>query len=144
MKEALKNIKDNPFLFMKLTVKRAFRQWFASNSNSIYALKEANSFYYQNGDYGILFLKALFMLLQVFVITFAGIGIFFDCLLSKNNIFSPVLLSIAASTFISSIFMTASRYQIPVLGLLFIYTALGIRAVFLMLSKRKMNLQGGL
>ena len=136
-RKALSNIKENPLLFIRLSARRLLRQWLASNANSIYAFRETTGSYITNKDYGIFLLKVFFILLQVCMIIFACLGIFFDFRADKKNLFSPVFLSILYLSIINSIFMTQPRYQIPVLGLLFIYTALGYQRMVLRPSKRQ-------
>ena len=137
--KALKNIKSNPVLFIKLSVKRFFRQWLASNGNSFYALRGATGSYLVDKNYSIFFAKLFLALLQICIIAFGCLGMLIDFNSDRKNFFSPVLLSIIYSSFINSIFMTSPRYQIPVLGLLFIYSAIGSQQVFLKFSRRQGN-----
>ncbi|MDD4979747.1 MAG: glycosyltransferase family 39 protein [Candidatus Omnitrophica bacterium] len=142
-RKALNNIKNNPLLFIKLSVKRLFRQWLASNGNSLYPLRGKISDYFISKDYGLFLIKISLAILQICIIVFGCLGIFVDFSSNKMNIFSPLFLSIFYSSIINSIFMTQPRYQIPVLGLLFIYTALGSHWVFLKLSKTRNFLRIG-
>jgi 4-amino-4-deoxy-L-arabinose transferase-like glycosyltransferase len=138
MKKAITNIKDNPLLFVSLFIKRFFRQWVASNGNSFYILSGATSDYLLSKNYSILFIKIFLFFLQMYIIIFACIGILVDYASNKKNLFSPLFLSIFYLSIINSIFMTQPRYQIPVLGLLLIYTVLGSRWIFLRLYNSKM------
>lgn len=133
MKKAITNIKDNPLLFVSLSIKRLFRQWVASNGNSFYILNGSTSDYLLNKNYSIFLIKVFLFFLQMYVIVFACIGILVDFVSNKKNLLSPLFLSIIYSSIINSIFMTQPRYQIPVLGLLLIYTVLGNRWIFLRL-----------
>ncbi|MDP3732557.1 MAG: glycosyltransferase family 39 protein [Candidatus Omnitrophota bacterium] len=133
--KALMNIKSNPVLFIKLSVKRFFRQWLASNGNSFYALRGATGSYLLDKHYSIFFAKLFLALLQICIIVFGCLGIIIDFNSDRKNFFSPVLLSIIYASFINSIFMTSPRYQIPVLGLLFIYTVLGTQWAFSMVQE---------
>ena len=137
MKKAINNIKDKPLLFIKLSIKRFFRQWLASNGNSFYALRGTTGSYLLDKNYGIFFIKLFLVLLQIYIIIFGCLGMLIDFNSDRKNFFSPIFLSIFYSAIINSIFMTQPRYQIPVLGLLFIYTVLGTQWAFLKLSKTK-------
>lgn len=130
MHKAIANIKNNPLLFTKLSVKRFFRQWFASNGNSFYALRGTIGSYFLSKNYGIFFIKLFLALLQIYIIVFGCIGMVVDFSSNRKNIFSPVFLTIFYASIISSIFMTQPRYQIPVLGILFIYIVLGSQRAF--------------
>lgn len=132
--KATSNIINNPLLFIKLSIKRFFRQWLASNGNSFYILSGATNDYLLSKNYSIFLIKVFLFFLQVYVIVFACIGILVDYASNKKNIFSPIFLTILYSTIINSIFMTQPRYQIPILGLLLIYTVLGSHWAFLKLS----------
>lgn len=136
-RKALNNIRSKPLLFFKLSAKRFFRQWFSSNGNSFYMLRGTIGSYLLNKNYGILFTKILLALFQAYIILFGCLGILTEFNSQKKNIFSPILLSILYSSIINSIFITEARYQIPVLGLLFIYAAVGSRWAFLRISKTK-------
>ena len=130
MRKAIVNIKNNPLLFTRLSVKRFFRQWFASNGNSFYALRGSVGSYFSGRNYGILLIKLFLALLQIYIIVFGCIGMVVDFSSKRKNIFSPVFLTIFYASIMNSIFMTQPRYQIPVLGILFIYTILGSQRVF--------------
>src|SRR3989338_6568609 len=123
--KAMMNIKNNPGLFVWLSAKRFFRQWLSSNANSIYVLRYSNSDYLRSGNYAVFSVKLLLILMHIYVVAFGCLGILVDIGLKLKNIFSPVLLTILCSIFINSLFITQPRYQIPVLGLLLIYTAFG-------------------
>lgn len=135
--KARMNIKNNPGLFVWLSAKRFFRQWLSSNANSIYVLKYSNSDYLRSGNYAVFFVKLLLILMHIYVVAFGCLGMLVDIGLKLKNIFSPVLLTILYSIFINSLFITQPRYQIPVLGLLLIYTAFGSFWAFDRLTKKR-------
>ena len=137
MHKALNNIRNNPPLFLRLCTKRLFRQWFASNGNSFYALRSKAVDSLVNRDYGSFSIKLFLLILQLCVIIFGLMGIFSSIKSDRKNIFSPLFISICYSVAINSIFMTQPRYQIPVLGLLFIYTASGVHWAFSKVSNSK-------
>lgn len=135
--KAMMNIKNNPGLFVWLSAKRFFRQWLASNTNSIYVLKYSNSDYLRSGNYAIFSVKLFLILMHIYVVAFGCLGILVDIGLKLKNIFSPVLLTILYSGFINSLFITQPRYQIPVFGLLLIYTAFGSSWALDRLTKKR-------
>lgn len=135
--EALRNIGRSPLLFVQLSIKRFFRQWLASNGNSFYALSAKTGDYFLNKEYSAFLIKFFLLLLHSCIIILGCIGIFAGLVFDKRSIFSPLLLTIIYSSFVNSIFITQPRYQIPVLGLLFVYVALGGCWLFLKLKKSK-------
>lgn len=137
MHKAVSNIKENPLSFTWLSIKRFFRQWFASNGNSFYALSAKIGDYYLNNEYPVFLVKVFLLLLQLSIIILGCVGIFSGFILDKQSIFSPLLLTLIYSSFINSIFITQPRYQIPVLGLLFVYVALGGRWLFSQIKKKE-------
>ncbi len=135
--KAMMNIKNNPGLFVWLSAKRLFRQWLSSNANSIYILKYSNSDYLRCGNYTVFLVKLLLILMHIYVVAFGCLGILVNISLKLKNIFSPILVTVVYSIFINSLFITQPRYQIPVLGLLLIYTAFGSFWAFDRLTKKR-------
>lgn len=134
MGEAINNIKNNPLLFIKLSIRRFFRQWFASNGNSFYALRGSLSSCLLSRNYAVFLVKLFLASLHMSIIVFGCLGMIIDFNSDRKNLFSPVFLTIIYSSIISSIFMTQPRYQIPVLGLLFIYAAIPAQRASLRIS----------
>ncbi|MCX5715338.1 MAG: glycosyltransferase family 39 protein [Candidatus Omnitrophica bacterium] len=71
LKAGMNNLREHPFIYLKMCCKRPFRFWLTGHSNIFYSMSDSLVNYLKKGDYLIFFSK-LFLLLVNSVIVFLG------------------------------------------------------------------------
>ncbi|MEW6679755.1 MAG: glycosyltransferase family 39 protein [bacterium] len=107
-KQGLKNIRENPFGYIKLCIKKGYRLWFWIPGG-----KEVLKPYPK--------IKIGLAIFQYLVIFFALLGIIFG--LEKLREYLPILTIILYFTVIHSLLLAIPRYNLPIFPYLFLFCA---------------------
>ena len=123
-KLAFKNITARPFIYLKLCIKKFFRFWLTSHSNTFKGLEESFVSTIQSRNYKIFFQKAIFFAINMGLILLGFFGIF---LARKRWKAAFLLLSIIIyKVFLHMLLYSAPRYQIPIMPFMLVFTAVAL------------------
>jgi len=134
--EAIKNVKEHPFIYLKMCAKRLYRFWLTGHSNTFHFMRDSAVNYFLRGEYPIFLLKLLMLAFNLFIIALGLFGIkaayaesgrekaFVHCLSL------PILFFVAVHFFI----FATPRYAVPIMPFVIIFAA---RAVVGCLNRRR-------
>ena len=127
-KAAMNNIKEHPFIYLKMCTKRLYRFWLTGHSNTFYFMKDSFIYYLSKKEYAIFFVKLvmLFFNVSIILLGFFGIRVAYKNFSSNRNIihyiFAPILFYIALHFFI----FATPRYAIPIMPFVIIFASCAI------------------
>lgn len=126
--EGIKNIKENPFQYLKFCFKYLGRFWIGGHSNTFYGLRDSLSSYFSVKAYGKVVIKVMFLIFNTALIVLGGCGILAAIRTLRNKkrelmfLISPIFIVMLLHTLL---FGTA-RYQVPIMPLIIIFAAFGV------------------
>lgn len=113
-KLAFENITTHPFIYLKLCMKKFFRFWVTSHSNTFKGLEQSFVDALRNRNLRILLPKSLLLILNLSLILSGFYGIFLAIKRHLNLCLIPILV-IAYKSILHTIFVGAPRYQLLVM-----------------------------
>lgn len=121
--EAIKNLKGHPLTYIKLSLKRFFRLWVGSHSNSFYGLEESFMGSFKEGNFGVFFVKFLMLLLNSIFIFSAVVGFYFAYRFDMFYLNILMIAPVIYLTIIHTLSFATPRYQIPMIPFLTILSS---------------------
>lgn len=122
--EAVKNLKEHPFIYAKLSVKRFFRLWIGSHSNSFYGLEESFANVSREGKWGVFGVKTAMLLLNLIIITSGCVGIFIAARTYDKRAILIILLPVLYLTIVHTLSFSTPRYAVPMMPLLIVFSGI--------------------
>jgi len=135
LKEGLRNIKLHPFIYMKSCTMHLGRFLIGSHSNSFVITKESFKEVINKKRFGVLILKAFLLITNSLLVFLSILGIF--KLRKKFKHLFPALLPIFYVAFIHTIFFGTVRYQVQILALGLMFSAVGIESICRRVSTKR-------
>lgn len=119
------NIKEHPFIYLKMCAKRLYRLWLTGHSNVFSFMREGSKDYFMNRQYAVFFVKlAMLVFNALIVITgFLGIAKAYRILKGRRDLIlllaSPVIFVAVFHFFIYA----TPRYAIPEMPFMIIFAS---------------------
>ena len=124
-KMAIENIRNHPFIYLKFSIKKFFRFWVTSHSNTFIGLEESFVNTVQNRKYKIVFQKLVLLAVNMGIILFGFFGIFLTRKRWRVTIFLSLI--IIYKVLLHMALYSAARYQIPIMPIMLIFSAVGVQ-----------------
>jgi len=127
-KAGIENIKEHPFIYGKMCVKRSCRLWVTGYSNSFRFMQKSFKAYFMDGQYTILFAKIIMLLfnMSIVIVGFLGIPTAFSIFSKKKKyiwyLVLPILFLMAVHFFIYA----TPRYAISAMPFVIIFASVAI------------------
>jgi len=127
-KAGINNIKEHPFIYLKMCIKRLYRFWLTGHSNIFYFMRGSFLNYLREKAYFIFFIKLIMLFLNVSLILlgFLGIKIAYVNFTEKRKILSCILLPILFFVTLHFFLFATPRYAIPIMPFIIIFSSCGI------------------
>ena len=131
LKGGIRNIKQNPFRYLKFCFKRLGRFWIGGHSNTFYSLRDSLKNYFYAKAYGKAMIKAFFLISNTALIILGGYGILIAIRKLQHKkkellfMISPIFVIMTVHFFL---FATA-RYQVSIMPLIIIFASFGLVAL---------------
>lgn len=131
LKAAINNIKEHPFIYLKMCTKRLYRFWLTGHSNIFYFMQDSSLNYLKKKDYFIFFIKMimLFFNISVILLGFWGIRAAYVKLRQKREFLHYILLPILFFVILHSFLFATPRYSIPIMPFVIIFASYGITSI---------------
>lgn len=133
MKMGIENIKNHPFLYLKFSIKKFFRFWITSHSNTIRGLEESFVSTIQNKKYKILFQKLIFLAINMGIIFLGFLGIFIT---RRRKMVSLLLAIIIYKVLLHMALFSAPRFQIHIMPVMLVFSAVGAQYLWYFMRRR--------
>lgn len=125
---ALQNIKQNPLLYVKFSIKKFFRFWIGSHSNTFKGMQMSFDQANRDMEYGVFAGKMLMLLLNLGIVVLGFLGMF----MSKKSLGCYFLMSVIVyKVVLHMVLFSTLRFQVPVMPLVLIFSAMGIKRTIL-------------
>jgi len=130
--EGLKNIKDHPFIYLKLCFRRFFRFWVGGHSNTFYGLEGSLGNYLHNGQYPIVLVKAVFLAFNSIIVLLGFYGIYYGLrrLRQERRELIALVIPILILTSVHFFLFSTLRYQVPIMPFVIIFASFAIKTMF--------------
>lgn len=124
LRAGLANIRAYPVAYVQMSAKRFWRFWIGSHSNTIKGLEESFGAALAQAHYGVLVAKGALLVINMSLLGFAVLGF---CLERRRwSRFWPVALVIVYVNLLHTVLFSTPRYQIPIMPLVLIFSAVGM------------------
>ena len=119
------NIKDHPFIYLKMCTKRLYRLWLTGHSNAFSFMNGSIKDYFINRQYAVFFIKLTLLLFNVSItiIGFLGIAKVYHILKDRRDLIlllvSPIIFAVVFHFFIYA----TPRYAIPEMSFMIVFAS---------------------
>ncbi len=124
-KAGIDNIKEHPFIYLKMCAKRLYRLWLTGYSNVFDFMKGSIKDYFMNRQYAVFFIKCMMLIFNVFIVITGFLGIRKAYLIFKDHrelilfLASPIIFTVALHFFIYA----TPRYAIPEVPFMIVFAS---------------------
>lgn len=127
-KAGINNIKEHPFIYLKMCTKRLYRLWLTGHSNAFYFMTDSLFNYLIKKKYFIFFIKLimLFFNISVILLGFFGIKVAYVKFISSRNIIHYILAPILFFIILHFFTFATPRYAIPIMPFMIIFASCAI------------------
>jgi 4-amino-4-deoxy-L-arabinose transferase-like glycosyltransferase len=127
LKEGFRNIISHPFIYARLCLEHLIRFCIGSHSDSFLITRDSFVNVIFRREFGVLLIKLLLLGINLFLLFLAGLGIFVSRPKIKGLFL--ILLPVLYVAGIHTVFFGTARYHVPVMPLILIFSAMGIKAI---------------
>ncbi len=127
-KAAINNIKEHPFIYLKMCMKRLYRFWLTGYSNTFYFMRGSLVNYFMEKEYIIFFVKLvmLFFNVSIILLGFFGIRVAYRNFSSNKDILHCILAPILFYIVLHFFIFATPRYAIPIVPFVIIFASCAI------------------
>ena len=127
-KAGIQNVKEHPYIYIKLCVKRFFRLWLTGHSNIFNFMSKSMLTYLAEKNYFILFIKAVMLILNtvLVLIGFFSAAFLYKRINNKQISFYTLYYPIAFFSILHFFLFATPRYAIPAMPSLIMLASFGI------------------
>jgi len=126
-KAGINNIKEHPFIYLKMCTKRLYRFWLTGHSNVFYFMTDSLKNYIIKKEYFIALLKIimLFFNTSIIILGFFGIKLAYRNI-KNNNLLYYLLMPIIFFIIMHFFTFATPRYSVPIMPFVIVFTSYAI------------------
>lgn len=138
LQEGIKNILTDPLRYLRLCFQRIGPFWLGSHTTYLFGFSESFSAYYARGAIGKIFVKLSFFLVNLGLLVLAIGGGWMSLFREKGGrrLWIICLLPIVAVAVVHFFLFATSRYQVPILPFILMFSAVGVERILQKLKFR--------